>query len=140
MSHDTQVYEQKCIILVAVCMHPFVFDACACIFWGIYAYIYMYLYRLLFSRERKNEAMTDVFARILAAKPCMHAFVFVCVYIFMTDVYFCIFFPAEQGVRDVFARASAAKPCMLFFDEFDAIAPHRGHDSTGVTDRQVFIP
>lgn len=26
---------------------------------------------------------------------------------------------------------------MLFFDEFDAIAPQRGHDSTGVTDRVV---
>jgi len=37
----------------------------------------------------------------------------------------------------VFARASAAKPCILFFDEFDSIAPQRGHDSTGVTDRVV---
>jgi SpoVK/Ycf46/Vps4 family AAA+-type ATPase len=26
---------------------------------------------------------------------------------------------------------------VLFFDEFDAIAPQRGHDSTGVTDRVV---
>lgn len=26
---------------------------------------------------------------------------------------------------------------MLFFDEFDSIAPRRGHDSTGVTDRVV---
>ena len=26
---------------------------------------------------------------------------------------------------------------MLFFDEFDAIAPSRGHDNTGVTDRVV---
>ena len=25
----------------------------------------------------------------------------------------------------------------MFFDEFDAIAPQRGHDSTGVTDRVV---
>jgi hypothetical protein len=57
-------------------------------------------------------------------------------------------------VRDLFERASAARPCVLFFDEFDAIAPkryeahcchiflaydpgHRGHDSTGVTDRVV---
>ena len=31
----------------------------------------------------------------------------------------------------------AAAPCALFFDEFDAIAPRRGHDSTGVTDRVV---
>lgn len=40
-------------------------------------------------------------------------------------------------VRDLFERASAAKPCVLFFDEFDSIAPKRGHDSTGVTDRVV---
>ena len=26
---------------------------------------------------------------------------------------------------------------MLFFEEFDSIAPQRGHDSTGVTDRVV---
>ncbi|CAM6111010.1 unnamed protein product [Calypogeia fissa] len=44
---------------------------------------------------------------------------------------------SEQGVRDVFARATAAAPCILFFDEFDAIAPQRGHDNTGVTDRVV---
>lgn len=43
----------------------------------------------------------------------------------------------EQGVRDLFTRASAAKPCVLFFDEFDSIAPRRGHDNTGVTDRVV---
>lgn len=34
-------------------------------------------------------------------------------------------------------RARAARPCVLFFDEFDSIAPRRGHDSTGVTDRVV---
>lgn len=34
-------------------------------------------------------------------------------------------------------RARNAKPCVLFFDEFDSIAPRRGHDSTGVTDRVV---
>ena len=34
-------------------------------------------------------------------------------------------------------RAAAAAPCVLFFDEFDSIAPQRGHDSTGVTDRVV---
>ncbi|KAF9453962.1 AAA-domain-containing protein [Macrolepiota fuliginosa MF-IS2] len=44
---------------------------------------------------------------------------------------------SEQSVRDLFERASAAKPCILFFDEFDSIAPKRGHDSTGVTDRVV---
>lgn len=35
------------------------------------------------------------------------------------------------------SRASSAKPCVLFFDEFESIAPRRGHDSTGVTDRVV---
>jgi len=43
----------------------------------------------------------------------------------------------QKSVRDIFDRASAAKPCVLFFDEFDSIAPKRGHDSTGVTDRVV---
>lgn len=40
-------------------------------------------------------------------------------------------------MRNIFAQASAAAPCILFFDEFDSIAPRRGHDSTGVTDRVV---
>lgn len=40
-------------------------------------------------------------------------------------------------VRDLFAKAAAAAPCLLFFDEFDSIAPKRGHDNTGVTDRVV---
>ena len=40
-------------------------------------------------------------------------------------------------VREVFANAAAAKPCVVFFDEFDSIAPKRGQDSTGVTDRVV---
>ncbi|KAG8905544.1 Peroxisome biosynthesis protein pex1 [Tulasnella sp. 403] len=44
---------------------------------------------------------------------------------------------SEKSVRDIFDRATAAKPCVLFFDEFDSIAPKRGHDSTGVTDRVV---
>ncbi|KAI7899828.1 P-loop containing nucleoside triphosphate hydrolase protein [Cokeromyces recurvatus] len=44
---------------------------------------------------------------------------------------------SEKSVRDLFERAQAAKPCVLFFDEFDSIAPRRGHDSTGVTDRVV---
>lgn len=44
---------------------------------------------------------------------------------------------SEQSVRELFDRAQAAKPCVLFFDEFDSIAPKRGHDSTGVTDRVV---
>ncbi|KAK1361426.1 Peroxin-1 [Heracleum sosnowskyi] len=44
---------------------------------------------------------------------------------------------SEQAVRDIFTKASAAAPCLLFFDEFDSIAPKRGHDNTGVTDRVV---
>ncbi|XP_072365379.1 peroxisomal ATPase PEX1 isoform X1 [Scyliorhinus torazame] len=44
---------------------------------------------------------------------------------------------SEQAIRDVFSKAQAAKPCILFFDEFDSIAPRRGHDNTGVTDRVV---
>ncbi|KAI9694007.1 MAG: Peroxisome biosynthesis protein pex1 [Bathelium mastoideum] len=44
---------------------------------------------------------------------------------------------SEKSVRDLFERAQAARPCILFFDEFDSVAPKRGHDSTGVTDRVV---
>lgn len=44
---------------------------------------------------------------------------------------------SEQAVRDSFSKAAAAAPCILFFDEFDSIAPKRGHDNTGVTDRVV---
>ncbi|XP_053606363.1 peroxisomal ATPase PEX1 [Plodia interpunctella] len=44
---------------------------------------------------------------------------------------------SEKAVRDVFDQADSKKPCILFFDEFDSLAPKRGHDSTGVTDRVV---
>jgi peroxin-1 len=44
---------------------------------------------------------------------------------------------SEQKVRDVFLQAQMAKPCVLFFDEFESLAPRRGHDNTGVTDRVV---
>ncbi|XP_012278044.1 peroxisome biogenesis factor 1 [Orussus abietinus] len=44
---------------------------------------------------------------------------------------------SEEAVRDIFEKAQRAKPCVLFFDEFDSLAPRRGHDSTGVTDRVV---
>ncbi|MBA0642633.1 hypothetical protein Goklo_026987, partial [Gossypium klotzschianum] len=38
-------------------------------------------------------------------------------------------------VRDIFSKVVAAASCLLFFDEFDSIAPKRGHDNTGVTNR-----
>ena len=44
---------------------------------------------------------------------------------------------SEAAVRDVFQRAATAAPCVLFFDEMDALAPRRGHDNTGVSDRVV---
>jgi SpoVK/Ycf46/Vps4 family AAA+-type ATPase len=44
---------------------------------------------------------------------------------------------SEAAVRDLFERAASCRPCILFFDEFEAIAPRRGQDSTGVTDRVV---
>ena len=42
---------------------------------------------------------------------------------------------SEAKVRELFSRAFLASPCILFLDEFDALAPKRGSDSTGVTDR-----
>jgi len=44
---------------------------------------------------------------------------------------------SEAGVRQVFERAAAAAPSVIFFDEIEALAPRRGGDSTGVTDRVV---
>jgi peroxin-1 len=44
---------------------------------------------------------------------------------------------SEKAVRDLFERARGCKPCCLFFDEFDSVAPQRGHDNSGVTDRVV---
>ncbi|KAF4525027.1 hypothetical protein B566_EDAN016004 [Ephemera danica] len=44
---------------------------------------------------------------------------------------------SEQAVRDLFDKANSAKPCILFFDEFDSLAPSRGRDTTGVSDRVV---
>merc|ERR1712238_333639 len=43
----------------------------------------------------------------------------------------------EAKVRQLFARATAAAPALIFFDEFDSLAPQRGSDRTGVTDRVV---
>ena len=39
---------------------------------------------------------------------------------------------SEAAVRNVFEKAASAPPCILFFDEFDSIAPKRGHDNTGL--------
>ncbi len=48
------------------------------------------------------------------------------------------FIGASEGkVRKLFERAYAAAPAILFLDEFDALAPRRGSDNTGVTDRVV---
>ncbi|XP_046387023.1 peroxisome biogenesis factor 1-like [Ischnura elegans] len=44
---------------------------------------------------------------------------------------------SEEAVRNIFQKASSARPSVLFFDEFESLAPRRGHDSTGVTDRVV---
>jgi len=44
---------------------------------------------------------------------------------------------SEAKVRQLFQRAYTAAPSLLFLDEFDALAPVRGSDSTGVTDRVV---
>lgn len=44
---------------------------------------------------------------------------------------------SEEAVRNIFLKAQNAKPCIIFFDEFESLAPRRGHDNTGVTDRVV---
>jgi peroxin-1 len=44
---------------------------------------------------------------------------------------------SELKVRELFARAAASAPAILFFDEIDSLAPRRGSDKTGVTDRVV---
>lgn len=44
---------------------------------------------------------------------------------------------SEANVRELFERASQMAPSILFLDELEALAPRRGSDSTGVTDRVV---
>ena len=45
---------------------------------------------------------------------------------------------SEKAVRDLFAKAhDSGKPTLIFFDEFEALAPRRGTDNAGVTDRVV---
>ncbi|KAF9619133.1 hypothetical protein IFM89_005147, partial [Coptis chinensis] len=40
---------------------------------------------------------------------------------------------AVQELRGCILKSNCCRPCLLFFDEFDSIAPKRGHDNTGVT-------
>ena len=45
---------------------------------------------------------------------------------------------SEKAVRELFQRArESGRPCLIFFDEFESLAPRRGKDNTGVTDRIV---
>lgn len=45
---------------------------------------------------------------------------------------------SEKAVRDLFDRArNSGRPTLIIFDEFEALAPRRGSDNTGVTDRVV---
>lgn len=44
---------------------------------------------------------------------------------------------SEMKVRELFSRAASVAPSILWIDELDALAPRRGSDSTGVTDRIV---
>lgn len=44
---------------------------------------------------------------------------------------------SEAAVRDVFRRAREAAPSIIFLDEVDSLAPPRGNDNNGTTDRVV---
>jgi len=45
---------------------------------------------------------------------------------------------SEHAVRDVFKKAKQVAPCIVFFDEIDALAPHRRDtDGTRVSERVV---
>jgi peroxin-1 len=44
---------------------------------------------------------------------------------------------SESRVRELFKRAKDIAPSLMFFDDIDSLAPKRGSDQTGVTDRIV---
>ena len=44
---------------------------------------------------------------------------------------------SERGVRELFQRARQVAPCVLFFDELDALAPSRGSNFAGISDRII---
>ena len=45
---------------------------------------------------------------------------------------------SEKAIRELFQRAQdSGRACLIFFDEFESLAPRRGKDNTGVTDRIV---
>lgn len=43
----------------------------------------------------------------------------------------------EKKIREIFHKARQHAPCIIFFDEIDAIAPRRGRDVSGVSDRTL---
>ncbi len=43
----------------------------------------------------------------------------------------------EKQIREVFRKARQHAPCIIFFDEVEAIAPRRGKDVSGVSDRAL---
>ncbi|CAG8609458.1 5963_t:CDS:10 [Ambispora gerdemannii] len=44
---------------------------------------------------------------------------------------------SERGIRQLFARARASSPCVIFFDELDALCPHRDESKSESTSRVV---
>jgi ribosome biogenesis ATPase len=44
---------------------------------------------------------------------------------------------SERAVRQVFSRARSSIPCVLFFDEFDALVPHRDDSLSEASSRVV---
>ncbi len=44
---------------------------------------------------------------------------------------------SEKDIRGIFLKARLTTPSIIFFDEFESLAPRRGHDQHGITDRIV---